>query len=310
MNMEVTPDAPETFGQRLKKQREEKGLTLEEIANKTRIPVRNLKALETGDEAHLPASVYIKGFLRAYARELGLDEHKLVDEYNSIFGFETDKFKMRVPVTPKQNSYKLPVFVIALFLVAILVVGGYYFFKSPGESVLQTPPPPVTDKKAVEAEKQAESIPAVPPETSKPVEATGQATEPPRPEQTLPAPEGSISTTNQKAQPEASKETKIAGATPASHLLHQELPPAPEAGPHTLKINALQETWLQIFIDDQEGRQYLLKPGQSVSWQAKKYFKLKIGNAGGVKLVFDNEALPPLGEPGEVKELRLPKNRQ
>jgi len=306
MTMEVTS---ETFGQRLRKQREGKGLTLEDISKATRIPVRHLAALETGDESHLPAAVYVKGFLRAYARELDMDDRELIDEYNKIYGLEPDKFKIRVTTVPKQSSYILPLFIIALLAAVVLVVGVYYFFNRQKGSAPLMPPSQISDVKPMVPKSQAEPIPAVSSEKSEPVEVSEQETEQSLElAETPAAPQQSTPETTVAAQPEPLEQIKVANQEPEGELLSQDLAAVDETGEHTLKVDVLEETWIRIFIDGQTSKQYLLKPGESLSWRAKKYFKLKIGNAGGIKLFFDGEALPLLGEPGQVKEVVLPKS--
>ncbi len=69
------------FGDHLKREREMRGVTLEEISAATRIATRFLVALETQDWARLPGGVFNRGFIRSTARFLGLDEDTLIAEY-------------------------------------------------------------------------------------------------------------------------------------------------------------------------------------------------------------------------------------
>lgn len=71
------------IGQILREARENKGLSLEEVQAKIRINTRYLAALEAGDYAALPTPVHVRGFLRNYARHLGLDPQPLLDRYNA-----------------------------------------------------------------------------------------------------------------------------------------------------------------------------------------------------------------------------------
>ena len=75
---------------------------------------------------------------------------------------------------------------------------------------------------------------------------------------------------------------------------------------HTLDAVFTEETWLRILIDDQVKHEYLFKPGDSITWRAKKGFKLRIGNAGGLKLILNGKPLPSPGLHGQVKNLTLP----
>ena len=70
----ATGPAPERVGDRLRAAREAQGLTLAEIAQRTRVPLRHLQSIETSDYAALPSPTYAVGFARAYARALGMDE--------------------------------------------------------------------------------------------------------------------------------------------------------------------------------------------------------------------------------------------
>src|SRR4051812_47860824 len=70
-----------SFGERIKREREMRGVSLEEIAESTKIGKRNLEALETEEFDKLPGGIFNKGFVRAYARYLGLDEDQAVSDF-------------------------------------------------------------------------------------------------------------------------------------------------------------------------------------------------------------------------------------
>src|ERR1700686_5485307 len=68
------------FGEHLRREREMRGVSLDEICVATRISTRFLEALENEEWEHLPGGVFNRGFVRAAARYLGLDEDGLVAE--------------------------------------------------------------------------------------------------------------------------------------------------------------------------------------------------------------------------------------
>lgn len=74
------------FGERLKRERELREVTREEITSATRIGPRFLEALENEDWEKLPGGVFNRGFVRAIARYLGLNEEALLGEYDVAFG--------------------------------------------------------------------------------------------------------------------------------------------------------------------------------------------------------------------------------
>jgi len=69
------------FGEKLRKQREQRGLALDAISNSTKISGRMLRALEDEHFDQLPGGVFNKGFVRAYARQVGLNEEEAVTDY-------------------------------------------------------------------------------------------------------------------------------------------------------------------------------------------------------------------------------------
>ena len=68
-------------GVELKRRREERGLTIEDVSRTTKINKAVLRALEATDVSHLPAAIYTRGFVKAYAREVGLDPEHTADDY-------------------------------------------------------------------------------------------------------------------------------------------------------------------------------------------------------------------------------------
>ncbi|HUV51057.1 MAG TPA: RodZ domain-containing protein [Anaerolineae bacterium] len=72
-----------SFGYYLKAIRTEKGISLDEVSKKTRIRIGNLLLVEKEDHDRLPAEVFVKGFLRAYAEAVGVDGVEIVRRYTS-----------------------------------------------------------------------------------------------------------------------------------------------------------------------------------------------------------------------------------
>jgi len=122
-----------TFGERLKRERELREVSLEEIAKGTRIAERFLEALENEQWEKLPGGVFGRGFVRSIARYLGLSEENLLSEYDLARGESANaspqKPEERIPSPPKW----IPAAAAALALVALavaLVVGGRYAWKA------------------------------------------------------------------------------------------------------------------------------------------------------------------------------------
>src|SRR5882672_4090126 len=75
-----------TFGEHLKREREMRGVSLDEISTATRIATRFLRAIEDEQWDQLPGGVFNRGFVRAVAHYLGLDEENIVAEYSLAAG--------------------------------------------------------------------------------------------------------------------------------------------------------------------------------------------------------------------------------
>jgi cytoskeleton protein RodZ len=115
----VKPNPPGSLGSYLRALREKKTVSLEEIAQATRVSVRQLQALESDDAASLPAPVFVRGFIRAYCHFLGEPADEAVARMQSELGIEPPRPRP-VPrigaVTPSWVGS--PVF-ISLVLLAI-----------------------------------------------------------------------------------------------------------------------------------------------------------------------------------------------
>jgi cytoskeletal protein RodZ len=71
-----------TLGEELKRRREKRGITLNEISESTRIGTRFLKAIETDQYSILPGGIFTRSFIRAYARQVGMDEDEALQLYH------------------------------------------------------------------------------------------------------------------------------------------------------------------------------------------------------------------------------------
>jgi cytoskeleton protein RodZ len=81
----MADEQPLDFGAELTQARERKGLTLEQLSRRTKIGLEALKAIERCDMQALPGGLYTRGFLRAYAREVGSDPDEVIRRYRERF---------------------------------------------------------------------------------------------------------------------------------------------------------------------------------------------------------------------------------
>jgi len=113
-----------TVGQRLRVAREEKGLSLEDVAAQTRIPRRHLESLETSDWERLPAPTYTNGFAKSYATVVGLDRVEIGEQLRGEMGGlrPTTMAEVFEPADPARTMPKWLVFGAIAAVVLLVVV--------------------------------------------------------------------------------------------------------------------------------------------------------------------------------------------
>lgn len=116
---------PRTFGNYLRAERELRQIPLSEVAAATKIPLHTLQHLEGGDWDDLPAEVFVKGFIRSYAKHLGLAPEEAFSRYAAAQRQQAEAH--RPPVVPvSEEPMLLGVgkrrFGLALFVIIILII--------------------------------------------------------------------------------------------------------------------------------------------------------------------------------------------
>jgi transcriptional regulator with XRE-family HTH domain len=105
-----------TFGDELRREREIRGISLKEIADATKISKRFLEAIERNDHRTLPAPVFTRGFVREYARYLGLNADEMVTRYNYAAAGDDrieqsahlDRLVTPAPILPARDAKGIP----------------------------------------------------------------------------------------------------------------------------------------------------------------------------------------------------------
>jgi cytoskeletal protein RodZ len=124
----------ESLGAKLRKAREEKGYSFEQVCRETNIAARYIEALESEDFSKFPGEPYVLGFLRNYGEYLGLNVDSLIASYRSI--------KMQEQPLPEEllhskRSFNAAPLIIGIAAAAVLALGGgaaYYIVTRPKEA--------------------------------------------------------------------------------------------------------------------------------------------------------------------------------
>jgi cytoskeleton protein RodZ len=125
LDEEAGPAELPTVGERLRAAREEKGVTLDDIAAQTRIPLRHLASIETADWDSLPAPTYTIGFAKSYASAVGLDRGEIGDQLREEMGgqrFANTSADVFEPADPRRTMPKGVVLGAIVAVVALIVL--------------------------------------------------------------------------------------------------------------------------------------------------------------------------------------------
>jgi cytoskeletal protein RodZ len=295
------------LGQRLKQARETQGVSLDAIAQQTRIGVRLLKAIEEEDFDRLPGGIFNKSFIQQYAQCLGLDEKQAVRDYLRATAASREAQNLPAPPAPKpSNPNTTKAFLrFALGFAAIALIAFMAWMLTPRTDTPQqseiaegTPPAAAFPDDSSPAQ-SADTAAAAPPEADL-REAPGSS---------VPGDGPELRQGVQAASAAAPPRRESAALATAAELLQQssdverlegELPEE-----LLLEINARSTVWISITADGERAWQGTLQPNQSREVQALETIRLTVGNAGGVELTLNGKELGSLGGEGEVKTVTL-----
>jgi cytoskeleton protein RodZ len=135
----VSEDAPEnvefkfqTVGEQLRIERERRGLSLADVALKTRVPIRHLQAIDKSEFSALPGSTYTIGFARSYARCLEMDDARIAADLRNELAEQGQQGFVPTPQFEPADPARVPskLFAWTAAGIGVLVVAGYLLWRS------------------------------------------------------------------------------------------------------------------------------------------------------------------------------------
>ena len=257
------------FGEELRREREIRGISLKEIADATKISKRFLEAIEHNDHKTLPAPVFTRGFVREYARYLGLNSEEMVNRYNFAAAGD-DRIersahldRLVAPPVPQEPAKPRPkegipppykridrsVFIVVALVAALAAVSWWA----------------IQHKRQMRAADDARAAdlraPAVMPQKPPAVAATTPPLVPP---------------VNAPPQP--------------MHMV----------------LEVTDDSWVTLLVDGTSVVNDELKAGDRRTFDANEEIRFKtIGNAAAVTVMIDNVQIPPFGADGQVVHNRV-----
>jgi len=295
-------------GERLRRAREEKGLSQEEACKHLRLSTSYMRALEEDDYDRLPEAPFIKGYLRNYARFLGLPAEELARQFqqrvDEMRQDEREREQAALEETPSGREWRLPALVV--LVVVLLVALGWWLW--PRDQVVA----PSGFDDGGRAGEQSQDSPA-PPEAPEP--ALPESVQPSAPVEDSLEPQAPDSDSSERSEgPEAPSDN---GGEPASRpeLANQpsqtELAAAgpSEDGVDSIALEFSRVCWIKV-VDATgatltQGQQ---SAGGSVDLDGEAPFRVTLGDAAAVSAVRINGSVVslPSQRSGDVVRVTLP----
>ncbi len=244
---------PESFGTWLRRQREVREIDLREIADSSKVSMSYLQAFEEDRFEVLPAPVFAKGFLRQYARYVGLDPEEVINFYLAAREPQDDEEQQPTRHEPEVPQRRYLFLVLAATAALVLLVWLLSVASDRGRQPASSSTPAAASPAAGSASAQAS--PAARPDAARP----------------------------DASRPDA--------ARPGTAVVPQPPAPAPasEAGPAEepplrVTLDFLSDCWVEASVDGVETLSELKVQGESVMLDAEDLVELKVGDAAAVQV--------------------------
>lgn len=303
-----------SFGEKLRLEREKRKITLDQISSSTKIGTRMLQALEEDRFSQLPGGIFNKGFVRAYARVVGLDEDQTVADYLEASGdappfspevvgreparnsedairIREEEDSGRLEIRAEAASRQLPwgVFAVILLIVALALSLWNHRRREREQSLRRLPEKTAVQPSAAPPAQQRGpgSISNVPASIGSPIPSSPGSSQ-----INSRAASTAMVTSNQKPPLPAQSSQGAPGLTPAP-------------GEFTLVIQAREESWLSITVDGKSAGSATLAAGDTRALHGRKEIVVRAGNVGGLNFLLNGKKLDIAGDFGEVKTITV-----
>ena len=291
---------PRTLGQDLAAERERQGLSRAEAAQRLHMSAWQVEALESGDYARLPQGTFLRGFVRNYAKVLGVDPEA------ALTRLEAPRGPAPQIVVPSQNIRFDPLgdrltnpYVKAGALAVVFIAMGFavmYWW------LFIRPAPPAQSASLSQsgtAEPTPQNLAAAPMSAPEPVVPRSAPTEP-RPEAKVEAPPAPPAAAPKVEPPKVAAKAESPKTEPAKVEPPRAEPTKAEmkaaarsAAERTLKLRFRGESWVEV--KDRNGKILLSRlnsPGSEAEVSGRPPFAVIIGNAPDVQMLYNDREFP------------------
>ena len=329
---EVVAAARTNPGETLRQARESRSWSLQEVAARLNLTTTSLANLESGAFERLPGHTFARGYIRAYAKLLGMDQTPLVEAFDHFTGTNAQGSavhglgRIEEPVRLSHNILRI----VSLLLLVLVIGGGFLWWQDQNasrgrdqagtamehvevESADGTTQIHPIDEPEDQALVDSQAAPTPGTDTAAPGSPQGSAAAAVPSEPAVTAPATTVNTPVAPAAPVATApHTPAPVATPAAPAIAQPAVPAteaaaPVAGAGQLQIQFVADCWTQV--TDATGKvlvSALKRKGDSLDVSGKPPFQVRLGFARGAQVTYNGAAVnvAPFTS-GETARLKL-----
>jgi cytoskeleton protein RodZ len=308
-------------GETLRKGRESKNWSLPDVASRLNLTVTSLSNVETGNFDKLPGNTFARGYIRAYAKLLGLDQTALVQQFDHYTGTDSQGSnvhslgRIEEPVRLSHNILRI----VSLLLLVVLVGAGFFWWQD--QASMRGKDPVSTNLEHVEVESAdgtTQIHPLDEPEDQAVVQAQGSTSSLPLPAgnqtaevaPTVPpvvAPASTVPAAPVHVVPVTPTTTVAPTPATTTPVTAPSTPAVPVAGAGLVNLNFSADCWTQV--TDGNGKVLLSgvkRKGENLDVSGKPPLTLRLGFARGVQVTYNGQAvdLAPYSS-GETARLKL-----
>jgi cytoskeletal protein RodZ len=292
----------ESLGSRLRREREAQSLTMEDVAQRTRIKISYLEAIERDDSSGLPGGFFYRSFVRQYARALELPDNFGEAELEALIR-EEEAIERERNAAPKEREYRVPPVPMEgvvpstetrKWIVGVSVLASVLVVCSIAYALWER-----YRSRAVEGAETTIQTAAKPVET--------------------PAPAPAATTTFPPEEGVGAGSTAAAEPSPATPAQEQEPKPAETAAPPTevatqspapavsgavrVSLRATEDVWVEATSGGRRLYSGTMKAGTSTAVASDRPIRVKLGSAGAMEIEHNGALIPAAGPRGVVRTL-------
>ena len=282
-----------SVGQMLQAERERQGLSIEDVADRTKISLKNLRAIESDDSAAVLTAFFYKSFVRQFASTLAIDYSTLEESVNLLASSipapripGQDYHAVDVPpIRPRRTRWWSNALPVVALIGVLAACSGLYSMVDRLEI-----PDASTIKQFASRISERATLPGKP---APQVIASSQ---------NLIAKDPDTSSINQIPQASAQTSTSVTKAQ-----FDAQVQVASEAV--SLKIAAVEQAWLSVDADGHHIYSGVLEASDTKVLEGRETARIRTGNAGGLTVTFNGKDLGTLGQRGQVRTVLFTKDQ-